>query len=63
MDVRKFLDAYDVLYSDLLKRTAADVPKEDLIIVRNETGFVFAVDRRTGDTYRNKKESPDKDNR
>ena len=56
MNVRLFLDAHDILYSDLPKRTAADVPKEDLMVVKTDTGLIFAVNRKTGDIFRNKKE-------
>jgi len=55
-----FLDAHDILYSDLPKRAAADVPKEDLLIVKTDTGLIFGVDRKTGDVFRNKKESTQK---
>ena len=60
MNVRMFLDAHDILYSDLPKRAAADVPKEDLLIVKTDTGLIFGVDRKTGDVFRNKKESAQK---
>lgn len=56
MNVRKFLDLHDILYSDLPKRTAADVPKEDLVVLKTDTGLIFAVNGRTGEVFRNKKE-------
>jgi hypothetical protein len=60
MNVRMFPDAHDILYSDLPQRTAADVPPEDLSIVRTDTGLVFAVNLKTGDVFRNKKEWSEK---
>jgi hypothetical protein len=63
MSVRKFLDEHDYLYSDLPKRTAADVPTRDLMVIKTDTGLVFAVDRKTGAIFRNKKEWSDKDSR
>lgn len=55
MNVRKFLDAHDYLYSDLPKRKALDVPKENLTIIKTDTGEIVAVDRKTGDVFRKKK--------
>jgi hypothetical protein len=63
MNVRKFLDEYPTLCSDLPKRTAADVPTQDLMVIRTETGLVFAVNRKTGEVFRNKEEWSDKDSR
>jgi hypothetical protein len=63
MNVRKFLDEYPTLCSDLPKRTTGDVPTQDLTVIRTETGLVFAVNRKTGEVFRNKKEWSDKDNR
>jgi hypothetical protein len=63
MNVRKFLDEYPTLRSDLPKRTTGDVPTQDLTVIRTETGLVFAVNRKTGEVFRNKKEWSDKDNR
>ena len=60
MDVRKFLEQHDLLYSDLPKRTAEDAIKEgdDLLFLKTDAGLI-AVDSKTGCIFRNKKKPRD----
>jgi hypothetical protein len=55
-----FLNAYDILYSDLPKRTVEDALKEedDLRFLNTDAGLI-AINSKTGCIFRSKKESSD----